>query len=146
MANAKSGWLREAILRLFFHGTTVDGLAQNEGTPVTDLTVAFHTADPGVGGTQATSEIAYTGYVRKLVPRSTVGWTLNGAGATATVSPAVNVDFGEMTGGAGGTITHVSIGTGEVDRIMYRATVASPIVVTVNVTPRLTTATVISED
>jgi hypothetical protein len=146
MANAKSGWLREALLRLFFHGTTIDGLAQNDGTsPVTDIVVAFHTADPGVGGSQATSEIAYTGYARELIPRDATGFTLNGAGATATISPAADYPFGKMTGGAGGTITHVSFGTGVTDAIMYRGAV-TPTLVEVNVTPKLMATTTISED
>src|SRR3990172_11234289 len=107
------------ILKLIFNATAIADLAENDATsPATTLTVALHTADPGEGGTQATSEIAYTGYARIAVARTTGGWAITGN----SISPVANIDFGEMTGGAGGTVTHVSVGTGVANKLLYSGT------------------------
>jgi hypothetical protein len=67
----------------------------------------LHTADPGEGGAQNTNEIAYTGYAAVAVARSTAGFTVT----ADTVTLFANAVFGEMTGGAGGTATHFTVGT-----------------------------------
>lgn len=131
------------ILALIFNATAIPELAEDDSTaPATTLTVALHTADPGEAGTQLTSEIAYTGYARIAVARTSGGWTVAGN----SVSPAAAITFGEMTGGAGGTVTHFSIGTGTADELLYFGTVTPNIVVSNGVTPELTTATAITED
>ena len=136
------------ILKLIFNATAIADLAENDATsPATTLTVALHTADPGEDGTQSTSEIAYTGYARIAVARTSGGWTVAGGDPDpATVSPAANIDFGEMTGGAGGTVTHFSVGTGVANKSLYSGTVTPNIVVTTGVTPRLKTTSTITED
>jgi len=136
------------ILKLIFNATAIADLAENDATsPATTLTVALHTADPGEAGTQSTSEIAYTGYARIAVARTSGGWTVAGGDPDpATVSPAANIDFGEMTGGAGGTVTHFSVGTGVANKSLYSGTVTPNIVVTTGVTPRLKTTSTITED
>lgn len=68
--------------------------------------VGLHTADPGEAGTQATSEIGYTGYARISVARTSGGWTVSGN----TVSNTAAVNFPACTAGSG-TATHFSIGT-----------------------------------
>lgn len=131
------------ILALVFNATAIPELAEDDSTsPATTLTVALHTADPGEAGTQATSEIAYTGYARVAVARTTGGWTVTGN----SVSPVDPIAFGEMTGGAGGTVTHFSVGTGTGNELLYSGTVTPNIVVSNGVTPELTTATAITED
>lgn len=70
------------------------------------LYVALHTADPGEGGNQSTSEISYTGYARVAVARSSGGWTVT----NNVVTNAAAVTFGACTAGSG-TATHFSIGT-----------------------------------
>ena len=131
------------ILALIFNATAIPDLAENDATaPAATLTVALHTADPGEAGSQATSEIAYTGYARIAVARTSGGWTV----AAGSVSPVNPITFGEMTGGAGGTVTHFSVGTGVADELLYSGTVAPNIVVATGVTPELTTATAITED
>lgn len=76
--------------------------------------VSLHTADPGEAGTQATSEVVYTGYARVAVARSTAGWTVNGfanglsGGYNVTNAAAIN--FGANTVGTP-TITYFGIGT-----------------------------------
>jgi hypothetical protein len=141
---SKGNTFENDILKLFFNATAIADLAQDDSsTPATTLTVALHTADPGEGGTQATSEISYTGYARVAVARTTGGWTAAAAGST---SPVANIDFGIMTAGAGGTVTHFSVGSGVSNYLMYSGTVTPNIVVSNGVTPRLTTASTITED
>ena len=140
---SKSNNLETDILALIFNATAIPDLAENDITaPATTLTVALHTADPGEAGSQATSEIAYTGYARVAVARTSGGWTVAGN----SVSPAAAITFGNMTGGAGGTATHFSIGTGTADEMLYSGTITPNIVITNGVTPELTTATAITED
>lgn len=139
---SKSDTMETDMLELYFNATTHANLADDaSASPAANLSVALHTADPLDAGNQATSEIAYTGYARINVARTGGGWSVSGD----TVTPVADIDFGEMTGGAGGTVTHFSVGTGVSDYMMYHGTVTPNIVVTSGVTPRLTTATAIDE-
>ena len=140
---SKGDTFENDFLKLIFNATAIAELAQDDGTsPATTLTVALHTADPGEAGTQATNEIAYTGYARIAVARTTGGWTVT----ANSVSPVANIDFGEMTGGAGGTVSHFSVGTGVANKLLYSGTVTPNIVVTTGVTPRLKTTSTVMED
>ena len=108
------------------------------------LYLSLHTADPGEAGTQATNEIAYTGYARVAVPRSAAGFVVSGS----TVTLAANQDFPEMTGGVGGTATFFSVGKAAsgATNILYSGPVAPTIPVAAGVTPRLKLTTAITED
>jgi hypothetical protein len=140
---SKGNTFETDFLALIFNATAIADLAMDDSTsPATTLTVALHTSDPGEAGTQATGEIAYTGYARIAVARTTGGWTVTGG----SVSPVANIDFGEMTAGAGGTVTHFSVGTGVASKLLYSGTVTPNIVVTNGVTPRLKTTSTITED
>lgn len=140
---SKGNTFENDLLKLIFNATTIAGLADDTVTsPVTNLTIALHTADPGEGGDQTTNEIAYTGYARVNVARTSGGWTVTGS----SCSPVADIVFGAMTAGAGGTVTHFSIGTGVANKILYKGAVAPSQAVTNGVIPRLTTGTVITED
>lgn len=140
---SKGNNLETDLLALIFTAVAIPDLADDDQTtPATTLTVALHTADPGEAGTQATSEISYTGYARIAVARTAGGWTVSGN----SVSPVAAITFGEMTAGAGGTVTYFSVGTGTSDELLYSGTVTPNIVVTNGVTPELTTASAITED
>ena len=133
------------ILKLIFNATAWANVAQNNATsPLTDIAVALHTADPGEAGTQATSETTYTSYARVNVVRTTGGWTASSAGST---SPVANIDFPAGTGGSG-TVTHFSVGKtgGGATEILWSGTVTPNIVTGNGVTPRLTTASTITLD
>lgn len=132
-------------LKLIFNATAIADLARDALTPVTTLSVALHTADPGEAGDQTTSETAYTGYVRVTVARTTGGWTVSGTAPTV-VSPVANIDFAECTASAGGAITHFSVGTGVSNKLLYSGTVTPNITMAVGVIPRLKTTSTISED
>lgn|SRR5262245_12297604 len=138
----KSSAFDTDLLELIFNATTIANIADNAASaPAANLTVALHTADPGAGGNQSTNEISYTGYARVNVVRSSSGWTVTGG----SVSPAANIDFGTMTAGAGGTVTHFSVGTGVSNAMLYSGPVTPNITVTNGVTPRISSASTIVE-
>jgi hypothetical protein len=103
---AKSTTTCNNLLKLIFNGTAWTSIADNTATsPATNLYLSLHTADPGVGGTQSTSETTYTNYVRIAVARTNVGWTV----VTNTATNAALAQFAQC-GATGSTITHVAIG------------------------------------
>ncbi len=141
---SKSDAFEIDLLKLIFNGTGIANLADNTATsPLTNLYVSLHTADPGEAGTQATNEITYTGYARVAVARTAAGWTI-GAG---TVSPAGIISFPQGTGGSG-TATFFAIGTAATGagKILYSGAVSPTIVTGAGVTPQLGTTTAITED
>lgn len=129
--SAENGWLL-----LLFNTTTYANIANNaSSSPLTNLYVAAHTADPGDSGNQSTSECTYSGYARIAVARSSGGWTVTGN----TVVPATNpVALGVCSSGPQ-TITHFSVGelASGSGRIFYSGTVTPNISVTVGGTPKL---------
>ena len=140
---SKGNTFETDVLALIFNATTIADLAENDTTsPATNLSVALHTADPGEGGSQLTSETAYTGYVRVNVARTTGGGTVSGG----SVSPVANIDFAECTASPGAAITHFSVGTGVANKLLYSGTVTPNITMAVGVIPRLKTTSTITED
>jgi hypothetical protein len=142
---AIGGTTETAILALIFNATAWANYADNAaGTPQTNISVALHTADPGTGGTQSTSETTYTSYARASVARTTGGWTVSGTGP-ASCSPVSNITFPAGTGGSG-TVTNFSTGKtgGGASAILWSGTVTPSIAVGSGVTPVLTNATTIT--
>jgi hypothetical protein len=141
---SKGNTFENDLLRLVFNATAIANIADNAATsPLTNLFVSLHTADPGEAGDQTTNEIAYTSYARATVARTTGGWTVT----ANSVSPVANIDFAAGTGGTG-TATHFGVGTASsgAGKLLYKGTVTPNIVCGNGVTPRLTTATAITED
>jgi len=131
-------------LKLIFNATAIANIADNAATsPLTNLYVALHTADPGETGTQSTNECAYTSYARVAVARTSGGWTVT----ANSVSPAANIDFPTATGGTE-TATHWSVGVASsgATKILYKGTISPNISISSGVTPRLTTASAVTED
>ncbi len=134
------------LLKLIFNGTAIAGIADNAGTtPNTNLYLSLHTADPGVGANQTTSEGAYTGYARVAVARTAAALPVTGT----TVNPAAVQNFPQCTAGAAGSTvaTHWCVGTAATGtgRVLYVGTLSPPISIGQGVTPQLTTATAVSE-
>ncbi|HJT93452.1 MAG TPA: hypothetical protein VJ777_16200 [Mycobacterium sp.] len=129
------------LLKLIFNATAWAQIADNAASPTANITVALHTADPGVSGTQSTSEANYTGYARVNVVRTTSGWT---ASSSASTSPVGAITFGACSAGSN-TITYFSVGTGTGNAMLYSGTVTPNISVSAGVTPSLTTASTITE-
>ncbi len=142
---SKGNTFEEEILRLIFNATAIANLADNAASsPLTQLFVALHTADPGEAGVQNTSEAAYTGYARVGVARTSGGWTVTGN----SVSPAANIDFGACTASPGAAITHASIGVASsgATKILYKGALSASITMAVGVIPRIATGSTITED
>lgn len=145
---SKSDTLELQLLDLIFNATAIAGLADNAATsPLTNLYVALHNADPTDAGDQTTNEVAYTGYARVAVPRTSGGWTASQVAGVSKIVPASQINFPQCTGGAD-TATHFSIGTAATGagEILYSGPLATSISISTNVTPNLTTATNVTED
>lgn len=141
---SKSNANENAYLKLLFQAIAWAGIADNAATsPVTDLYFALHTADPGEGGSQNTSEAGYTGYARVAVPRTTGGFTVT----ANSVSPAAAVVFPACTAGSE-TLTHFSIGTAATGAgvVLYKGPISPTVAVSNGVTPEITAASAITED
>jgi hypothetical protein len=141
---SKGNTFENDFLKLIFNGTTIANVADDAtSSPITNIWVSLHTADPGEAGNQSTSETNYGAYARVGVARTTAGWTVS----TNSVSPAADITFPQATSGTA-TITHFAVGTASsgTGKLLYYGTVTPNIAVSAGVTPRLTTATAITED
>ncbi len=140
---AKSTSYASDLLKLLFNGTPIANVADNAASsPLTNISIALHTADPGVGGTQSTSECAYTSYARVSVARSAGGFTVTGASA----SPVAAVTFPACTAGSE-TATYWSAGVtgGGGTKIFYRGPITPNIVIAAGVTPQVAASTTVTE-
>ena len=147
MAGYISNSVQNSLLVLIFNATAWANYADNAASsPQTNVAVALHTADPGAGGTQSTSEVAYTSYARASVARTSGGWTVSGSSPTSC-SPAATISFAAGTGGSG-TVTNFSTGKtgGGATTILFAGTVTPNIVTGNGVTPQLSTSTAITLD
>jgi hypothetical protein len=141
---AKGNTFINDLLKLIFNATAIANIADNAATsPFTNLYVSLHTANPGAGGSQTTSEAAYTSYARVAVARTTGGWT---AASAQSTSPVATISFPAATGGTE-TETYFGIGTASsgAGKLLYSGTVTPNISVSSGVTPQLTTATTVTE-
>ncbi len=141
---SKGNTFENDLLLLIFNATAIANIADNAASsPLTNLFIALHTADPGETGTQATSECAYTGYARVTSPRTSGEWTVT----ANSVSPTTEISFPISSGGSE-TATHFSIGVAVsgASKILYSGTVTPNIAISSGVTPVLTMATTITED
>jgi len=140
----KSDTFENDLLKLIFQATAIANIADNAASsPLTNLYIALHTADPTDAGVQNASEATYTGYARVAVARSAGGWTVTGS----SVSPAATISFGACTAGSN-TATHWSVGVASsgATQILYAGAVTPSISVSAGVTPQLTTASTVTED
>jgi hypothetical protein len=141
---SKSNAFENDLLELIFNATAIPNLADNAASsPLTNLYVSLHTADPGEAGNQSTSEATYTSYARVAVARTSGGWTVT----NNSVSPVANIDFPAATGGSE-TITYFGVGSASSGTgvLYYSGSVSPTIAVSSGVTPRLTTASTITEE
>jgi hypothetical protein len=141
---SKSNVFENAWLKLVFNATAIANLADNAASsPLTNIFISLHTANPGEAGNQSTSEATYTGYTRIAVARTSGGWTVT----DNSVSPVANIDFPLATAGTN-TITHFGVGSAVSGSgvLYYSGTLTPNISVVTGVIPRITTATTITED
>lgn len=122
------------LMKLIFNATAVANIADNAATsPLTNLYISLHTADPGEAGDQTTSEATYTGYARVAVLRSSSGWTVS---ANQAVNLAT-ITFGACTAGTN-TITHFAVGTASssTGKILISGALTSSLSVSSGITPQ----------
>jgi hypothetical protein len=143
MAGGKSSTFDNDLLKLILNGVAIAGIADNAASsPLTSLYASLHTADPGAGGSQTTSEAAYGGYARQAVARTSAGFTVSGTSATL----AAAVIFPTATSGSE-TETFAAIGTAltGTGKILYRGPLTPSLAVSTSVAPQLTAGTTITE-
>ena len=131
------------LLKLTLNATAIANIADNAASsPLTNVYVALHTADPTAGGAQNASEASYGSYARVAVARTTGGWTVT----TNSVVPLANIVFPTASSGTN-TITHWSVGVASsgATKILWTGTVTPNISVTTGVSPTLTAASTITE-
>lgn len=135
---SKGNTTENDFLEYTFKGTAISWNAN------TDLYLSLHTADPGEGGNQTTSEATYTSYARVAVARSGSGWTVTGSQA----SNAALVQFPQATGGTN-TITYVAVGTASTGtgQVLYSGALNSSLSVSSGIQPQFSSgALTITED
>jgi hypothetical protein len=142
---SKGNTFENDLMLLVFNATAIANLADNAGTsPLTNLYVSLHTADPGEAGSQSTSEATYGSYARVAVARSGSGWTV-------TNNQAVNaalVQFPQCTSGTN-TITHVGVGTAasSTGKLLYKGVLSSSLAVSSGIQPQFSGGSLtVSED
>jgi hypothetical protein len=141
---SKSNTLETDLLQLIFKATAVSGIADNAASgALTNLYAALHTASPADTGDQTTNEVAYSGYARVAIARSSSGFTV----VNNAVTPMANIDFPTCIAGTA-TATHFSIGRSSTGGtgILYHGSISPTVSISTGVVPRLTTATTITED
>ena len=145
---SKSNACENSLLALIFNNTAFANIGDASGLQPSatagSLYLSLHTADPGEAGNQSTNEISYTGYARVAVARSSGGFTVSGNSVTLTNDE----DFGKMTAGTGGTVTHFGVGTASSGAgvLLYSGETDPDINITNGIIPRLEAATSITED
>lgn len=144
---SKTNDFENDLLLLLFQNANIANLGDATGvrgsTAAGSLFISLHTADPGEAGTQSTNEIAYTGYARIGLARTSGNFTVSGN----AVSFAANVDFGACTAGSG-TATHFGIGVASsgATRLLYKGALSPSIAVSSGVTPRINAGQCVTED
>ena len=133
MASYKGTATVTDLLNLFFNKTLASWAGVLASTGDVNITLALHTADPTAGGTQTSSECAYTGYARVNVLRTAAGWTI----ATTTAKNTALIQFNEADSGYGGTETvrYVSLGINS-GQIMYAGQLTAPRTVSAGIQPQ----------
>ena len=135
---SKGNTTENDVLAKIFHNTALSWDAN------TDLYIALHTADPGEGGSQTTSEATYGSYARQTVARSSAGWDLSGN----QIQNDDLIQFPQCTSGSN-TITHVSIGTASsgAGQILYSGALDASLSVSSGIQPQFAANTLtVTED
>lgn len=134
MAGEKGNANKQLLLESIYQAvcTAIGGLLANASTPLENLYVSLHTADPTANGTQASNEAAYPGYARVSVPRNPSGWSVTG-GTVYNLGP---VTFPFCTGGEE-TEAFVAIGTAPSGpgSLLWIGPLAAPLKVSQGITP-----------
>lgn len=141
---AKSTTTCNNLLKLIFNATAWATVADNAAsTPLTNLYLSLHTADPGTGNSQTTNETSYTNYVRIALARTSGGWTV----ATNTATNAALAQFAQC-GATGATLTHVAIGTAASGsgNVLYAGALNSSLAVANGIQPQFAASALVATE
>ena len=130
---SKGNTFENDLLKLIFNATPIANLADNAATaPLTDLRVGLATADVGEAGDETTNEATYTPYARKLVARTSGGWTVTGN----AVENAAVIAFDQCTSGSN-AISHFHTGTATsgTGKVLYKGALGATLAVSAGITP-----------
>ena len=151
---AKGSSYAGQMLRILLNASAIPNVADNAAvSPLTQVAVALHTADPS-SGPQNTNEVVYANYLRVLTTRSSAanGWVVTDGSTVvaASASPTAVVTFAQCTSAGSSTtvITHFSVGQSTVltsGKIFYSGTVTPNVTLGQNVSPQLTTGSSVTE-
>lgn len=131
------------ILKLIFTAVAIANIADNAASsPLTNLFVSLHTADPSAG-TQNTSEIAYTSYARVTLARTAGGWTVTGN----SVSPAADITFPNPTGSPGQVASFAAVGTlvSGAGKVLYAGALTPNVTIATGTVPVIKAGSTIAE-
>jgi hypothetical protein len=145
MAGGKGGTFANDLLKLILNATPIANIADNAAaSPLTNLYLSLHTADPGSGGSQITSEAAYGSYARQPVARTSAGFVVT----TNSCVLAAAANFPSPTSGIGEVETFFAVGTAVsgTGKILYRGPITPSITTASGTSPQLTAGTTITEN
>lgn len=151
---SKANTYETDVLGLVLNGTAVANVADNAASaPLTNLYIAFATADPGEAGDQTTSEATFTGYSRTAIGRSpgSPQWTVSSIGGVGTAKNTNAITGPTYTVGAGSpqTLTFFDVGTASsgAGKILYSGALSNALIVNPGITVQIpVNALVITED
>lgn len=149
----KSDKFEYDLLKLIGNGVAITNVCATAGT--TSWWLGLMTADPTDAGSTA-AEGGYAAYTRVQTDRSTQGTTPYGwaitsgtSAAVASMSPVGNIDFPQVATTSTGTFTHFGFfpsSAAQASSGLYYGTISPSINFGSAVTPRLTTASSLTED
>lgn len=144
--SALSNAFETDLLELIFLNTNIANIGDATGLQGSgaagNLYISLHTASPGEGGSQNTSEATYTSYARVAVARTGAEWTVT----NDQVTNDNEIVFPEATGG-NNTLTHWGIGTDSsgAGNLLFHGALSGSLAVTANVTPKITSLTITAD-
>lgn len=107
ISNSLAAGLLDLLLQNINFSNVGDATGLQASSTAGSLYVSLHTAYPGQGGAQNTSEASFTNYARQAIARSSSGWTRS----IRTVTNDNIVSFPAAGNSVAEVITHWGIGT-----------------------------------
>ena len=109
-------------------------------SPLTNLYLSLHSADPGIGNSQTTNEVAYTNYVRIAILRTSGGWTV----ATNTATNTALAQFAQC-GVTGATAQYVAVGTASsgAGNVLYAGALSATLTIANLIQPQFNVAALV---
>ena len=114
-----SNAMAESLGKAIFHNTITASLPMADlnftAGSVTSIALALHTAYPGIGGSQTTSEASYTSYARQTLSRTSGNWPFT---SPNIFENGATITFPTNTGSAQ-VVSWLSLGSNTGNRILF---------------------------